>query len=662
MLNFEQLDDGFNLKFKDYLFLTHNQGAPCFKLGKGKATYKEHHGHFKIREKELTEIPLQNFNVLSNEEKNIVVEFVTDEVKLKVTFYVEKNHLKMHFECLAQEINRFWIKIQADPNEAIYGCGEQFSEVNFRGKDVPLWVEEQGVGRGDPPITGDWYTTYHPQPTFVSSQNYFCHCECSSYARFNFKDSHYHELYIWSIPEEITIGKYDSTLETVSNLTKTLGIQPKLPDWAYDGVWLGIQGGKDVVEKKIQTCHAKKVKIAAVWCQDWQGIHMQGTQKRLIWNWEYDSNLYPDLPNYIKTLNDRGIKYLGYNNSMLAKGEEQYQDAFNKGLTVKNKDGNQYKIVTDSGEKSMLDLSNPETIIWFKEIVKENMIKIGLSGWMADYGEYLPIDTVLHSGKSLETFHNMFPVVFAKANYEAIKEAGKLGEIVFFTRAGYSYVSKYTTLVWAGDQLVDWSLGDGLGTVIPAGISIGICGIGYYHFDIGGFHSLQNYIRTKEMFMRWTEAAVFTTVMRTHESIKPFDNLQFDYDDETLEHLARMVDIHVRLKPYLQDLSEEYQEKGISPFRGCFLHYENDLELRDLKYQYMLGPDLVIAPVIEPNKDEWKVYLSKDDWIHFWSNIEYKGGWITVEAPLGKPPVFYRKESKFKDLFKSLVEISRECN
>ena len=53
---------------------------------------------------------------------------------------------------------------------------------------------------------------------------------------------------------------------------------------------------------------------------------------------------------------------------------------------------------------------------------------------------------------------------------------------------------------------------------------------------------------------------------------------------------------------------------------------------------------------------------TKDDWIHFWSNFEYKGGWITVEAPLGKPPVFYRKESKFKDLFKSLVEISRECN
>jgi alpha-glucosidase len=654
MLNFKLLEEGFNLHFKDYLFLTHNQDAPCFRVGTGKASYKEHHGHFKIKEKEITEIPLKNFTVLSKSEHEVIIEFKSDEEKLNATFSVENNHFKISLHCPNPEINRFWMKIQATNNEAIFGLGEQFSEVNFRGKDVPLWVEEQGVGRGDPPITGEWYSTYHPQPTYVSSQNYFFHSDNTSYAKFNFTNDNFHEFYIWSVPEEITIGKYDSTLETVSNLSRLLGIQPVLPDWAYDGVWLGIQGGTDVVEQKIQTCLDKKVKVAAVWCQDWQGIHMQGAQKRLIWNWEYDENLYPDLPTYIKNLNERGIKYLGYNNSMLAKGEDQYIEALNKELCVKDKEGNQYKIITDSGEKSMLDLTNQATIDWFKEIVKEKMIKIGLSGWMADYGEYLPIDTVLHSGESPETFHNKFPVVFAKANYEALKETNTLGEIVFFTRAGYSNVSKYTTSVWGGDQLIDWSLGDGLGTVIPAGISIGICGIGYYHFDIGGFHSLENYVRTKELFMRWTEAGVFTTVMRTHESIKPFDNLQFDYDNETIEHFAKMVDVHVQLKPYLQHLSEEYQETGISPFRGCFLHYENDPVLHDLKYQYMLGSDLVIAPVIEPNKDEWKVYLPKDDWTHLWSNKEYKGGWITVEAPLGKPPVFYRKGSKFTKLFESL--------
>ena len=657
-LKFSKLADGFTIYFKEYPFLIHTPDNPCFKIGKGEAKYKMHHGHFKIREKKVVEIPLPRFKAADYSEDHLEIEFKNSEQYiLQVHILVEDDIFRLKFKCAHPEINRFWMRIQANSEEAIFGLGEQFSELNFNGKQVPLWVEEQGVGRGDPPITGDWYTTYHPQPTFVSSQNYFCHSESTSFAIFDFTNEEFHELYIWSVPEEILIGKYDSTLDTVSHLSTRLGLQPKLPDWVYDGVWLGIQGGIDAVEKKIQTCLDKKVKIAAVWCQDWQGIHMQGAQKRLIWNWEYDSNLYPDLPGYIKSLNDRGIKYLGYNNSMLALGEQQYQYALEKGLTVKNISGNQYRIVTDSGEKSLLDLSNPETIKWFKEVVKENMIKIGLSGWMADYGEYLPIDSILHSGENPETFHNKFPVIFAKANYEAIKEVNKLGEIVFFTRAGYSHISKYTSAVWAGDQLVDWSLGDGLGTVIPAGISIGICGIGYYHFDIGGFHSLENYIRTKEMFMRWTEAAVFTMIMRTHESVKPFDNLQFDYDEEILEHFAKMVDIHVHIKPYFQFLSEEYQKTGTSPFRGCLLHYENDLELYDLKYQYMLGPDLLIAPVIAPNKDKWNIYLPKDDWIHLWSNSEYSGGWITVDAPIGKPPVFYRKASKFKDLFKSIIEI-----
>jgi len=237
MLKFEQIDNGFNLKFKDYLFLKYTQDNPCFKIGKGTASYRERHGHFKIREKTLTEMPLKTFKVLSQAENKIIIECSSDETHLKVTFYLENDQFKMHFDCSNLEINRFWIRVQADPDEAIYGCGEQFSEVNFRGKDVPLWVEEQGVGRGDPPITGDWFTTYHPQPSFVSSQNYFLHSDNASYAKFNFTESNFHELYIWSVPEEITIGKYDSTLEAVSNLSRLLGIQPVLPDWAYDGVW-----------------------------------------------------------------------------------------------------------------------------------------------------------------------------------------------------------------------------------------------------------------------------------------------------------------------------------------------------------------------------------------------------------------------------------------
>ena len=118
-----------------------------------------------------------------------------------------------------------------------------------------------------------------------------------------------------------------------------------------------------------------------------------------------------------------------------------------------------------------------------------------------------------------------------------------------------------------------------------------------------------------------------------------------------------MVNIHVNLKPYLQHLSEEYQLTGISPIRGAFLHYKDDPELYTLKFQYLLGRDLLIAPVIKPNLELWRVYLPEDNWVHLWTEKEYNKGWIEVKAPLGMPPVFYRKNSKFMPLFKKLKPI-----
>jgi len=659
MLKFEQTVEGFKLFFKDYLFLEHKLSHPCFKIGEGTARYKLRYGEFKIREKLLREIPLLNFKVISQTDKKVILEFISSEEKIIISFIEVGGHLEIVPECQNKRINRFWISLVATEDEAIYGCGEQYSELNLRGKNVPLWVEEQGVGRGSPKITGDWYTTYYPQPTFVSSKNYYCHIDATSYAKFNFENQDYHELHIWCVPKKILIGKYDTAIKVVSKLSGILGRQPELPDWAFDGIWLGIQGGPKIIDQKIERALEKGIKVSAVWCQDWQGIRMLPSGKRLFWNWEYNEDIYPDLPTYIKKLNQNGIKFLGYINSFLAMDGNQYKEGSKKGFFIKDQEGNDYDVPTDSQKATLFDLSNKNAIEWVKSIIKEKMINIGLSGWMHDYGEYLPTDAILQSELDIdaEQFHNKYPVMWAKMGYDAIKEAGKIGEVVFFTRAGYTGTSKYTTLVWAGDQLVNWSMDDGLASVIPAGISLGICGIGYFHSDIGGFHTFPKIRRDKEIFMRWAELEAFSPVMRSHEGINPDLNWQFDSDDETLEHLAKMSRIYVHLKPYYKHISKEYIEKGIPLIRACYLHYENDLELHKLKYQYLLGKDLLIAPVYKPKVDKWSVYFPDDIWIHFWSNNEYTRGWQEINAPIGQPPIFYRKGSDFIDLFNRIKNL-----
>jgi len=280
MLNIESIDSGFKLYYMDYFILEHSSQNPCVKIGSGKGKFKSHHGHFKIKEKDVIERELREYEILSQEDYNIEITLGTQENLLKFSCSIMDDRLEIRFSSKNTDINRFWLKIPANESEAIYGCGEQFSEVNLRGKKVPLWVEEQGVGRGDPPISGDWYTTYYPQPTFVSSENYFLHSESLCYAIFDFTHPDYHELYFWNIPDKIIIGKHQTALDTVSRLSKYLGRQPKLPEWVYDGVWLGIQGGKNIVTEKVKKCIEKGVNVGAVWCQDWQGVNIIGPTKR----------------------------------------------------------------------------------------------------------------------------------------------------------------------------------------------------------------------------------------------------------------------------------------------------------------------------------------------------------------------------------------------
>lgn len=198
----------------------------------------------------------------------------------------------------------------------------------------------------------------------------------------------------------------------------------------------------------------------------------------------------------------------------------------------------------------------------------------------------------------------------------------------------------------------------GLPAAICAVISMGFIGIGQTHADIGGEFRLPWTKRTKDLFMRATEFSAFTCIMRTHDA-KGHSGWTQDSDEETLRHFAKFSRIHARLKDYLKDSIKEYSATGMPVVRHCFLHYEDDPILharmpRSLQYQYLLGRDLLIAPVYIKESTTRELYLPRDDWIHLWSGTGYSGGWITVPAPHGEPPVFYRKQSLYKDLFQDL--------
>lgn len=641
------------------------ESAPLVYVGCGRETVDMYRGNYKIEDYVVERRPLAVKDIRETADGAAL-----DFGELEMILSIEGGCATLRFQQKNPAINRFWFRVKAEAEEFCYGCGEQMSYFNLRGRHFPLWTSEPGVGRDKTTYVtwrsdvenkagGDYYNTYFPQPTYVSSRHYYLHVDSTAYADFDFRNAEFHELQIWEVPASVRIEAAPTFLELLKKESAFFGRQPELPDWVYNGLIIGVQGGSErsfgLMEKTLE--HG--IKVSGVWCQDWSGKRVTSFGKRLQWDWHFNQSMYPNLPQEIEKLHQRGIKFLGYINPYLVNDGELYREGLEKDVFAKKSDGSVYLVDFGEFDCAIPDLTKPEAYQWYKDrVVKECSLDIGIDGWMADFGEYLPTDDiVLHSGKPAMIEHNHYPALWAKCNYEALAETGKLGEVLYFMRAGYTGNQKYCVLMWEGDQSVDFSIHDGLASVVCGALSLGMTGCGLTHSDIGGYTSLFDNCRTKEVFLRWAEMAAFTAVMRTHECNRPEQNFQYYDDEDCMTQLARLVDVYTMLKPYLKALVHENGAEGIPVQRPLFLHNEDDPRCYEIQYQYLLGPDMLVAPVYLEDQTEWPVYLPEGEWVHLWTGKTYGKGDHTVPAALGDTPVFYKKNSGYAELF---AEIGRK--
>lgn len=660
MFSIETSADGFSLIINNKKILSHSRELPCLYLGKGSESIKMYRGNFDISDRVNERIALR-----FERAENATVYFRHPDLQGEYALSFEEKDGLLHVKGRgAEEYNRLWLRFAAEKDEHVMGGGEQFSNLDLRGKLYPVWTREQGVGRNKlTEITrladcsdgggGDYHTTFFPQPTFVSSRYYFVHLENYDYSELDFRAEDFHEICLWTTSANYVVGTGESYGEILEKLTAFLGRQPQLPQWALKGIWLGVQGGTDRALELLDKCRRGGIEIPAVWIQDWEGKRITSFGKRLQWDWRWNKEMYPRLDEVISS--DEKTRWMGYINPYLVEGGVLFSEAKEQDFFVKRPDGSDYLFDFGEFDCGIVDLTNPAAFEWYKNVIKTNLIGMGFKGWMADFGEYLPADAVCFNGESGMTAHNAWPMLWAKCNREAVDECGLCGDCVFFMRAGAAGSQKYSTLTWAGDQCVDWSEDDGLPSVITAALSLGMSGHGLHTSDIGGYTTLFHLHRDRELMQRWLEFACFTPVMRTHEGNRPDSNIQLYSDDEIIAFAARMSRIHTALVPYMAQCVKENAESGMPVMRplffaepDCCRAYERDL------FSYMLGGDILVAPVVKPDENMRSLWLPRGSWVHLWTGEEYGGGEVSVSAPAGKPPVFFRSESRFRSLFEDI--------
>lgn len=665
-MRIDRLDDGFRVTVGNHVVITHRPELPAFFVGHGRPLVDMYRGNFKLEDRLDARIPLRSVRF----EDDIVL-LAADEGQAALLRIEPVDGEGLRVTPLDETLNRFWLRLVAEPGERLWGGGEQMSYFDMAGRHFPLWTSEPGVGRdkstsitwqADHPgrAGGDYWNTNYPQPTYVSSRRYACHIETDAYAAFDFRDPAFHEIEAWGIPSRIEFWSGPTFAGIIGSLSARFGRQPRLPDWAIGGAIVGLKDGEHSFERLERFIDAG-ASVSALWCEDWVGLRVTSFGKRLFWDWKANDVRYPDLRGRIAALADRGIRFMGYVNPYLAADGTQYREAADLGYLALRQDSDDIYLV-DFGEFDcgVVDFTNPDAAAWFADrIIGREMLDIGLSGWMADFGEYLPVDVRLSNGVDGMLMHNPWPTIWAKVNADAVAGRGRTGDAVFFMRAGWTGVQAHCPLLWAGDQSVDFSRHDGIGTVIRAALSSGMLGNAYHHSDIGGYTSLFGNVRTPELVMRWSEMAAFTPVMRSHEGNRPDENLQIDGHPLILAHFARMTRVHAALVPYVAGLCDEAAATGLPLQRPPFLHFEDDPDCYGIETAYLYGRDLLVAPVIEAGVERWPVYLPAGaEWVHLWTQECHSGGQtVEVAAPFGSPPVFWRAGSAHKALFAGLASL-----
>ena len=642
------------------LLFRHSPQAPALFCGRGKESIQMFRGNFEIRDRINERLALR---LTRAEEKKLCFSHPDLEGELVLETEERDGLLFLTLNSTDPTVNRLWIRLYAEEGEHLTGGGEQFSALDLRGRLWPIWTREQGVGRNKlTEVTrladaldgsgGDYHTTFFPQPTLVSSRLTFVHLENYEYSELDLREPDYHEIALWSGTARLIFGAAESYDELLEKLTGYLGRQPMLPDWAMKGLWLGVQGGTRRATELEKRCKDGGIDLSAVWIQDWEGRRVTSFGKRLQWDWRWNRELYPELDRVIAE--DQGTAWMGYINPYLVEGGVLFTEAREKGYFVRREDGSAYLFDFGEYDCGVVDLTMPEAFAWYKNVIKTNLIGLGFRGWMADFGEYLPADAVCCGGSGKQ-LHNAWPMLWAKCNREAVEETGMLGKCVFFMRAGAAGSQRYSTLTWAGDQCVDWSEDDGLPSVITAALSLGMSGFGLHTCDIGGYTTLFHLKRDEELMLRWLEFACFTPVMRTHEGNRPDSNVQLYDNEKLIGAAARLTGIHNALLPYLRHCMEENTRRGLPVMRPLFLAApEEDRAYDHRLYSYLLGSDVLVAPVVKPGEESRSLWLPAGNWIHLWSGAHFSGGEVSVPAPIGQPPVFWREKSTWAPVFRAI--------
>lgn len=433
----------------------------------------------------------------------------------------------------------------------------------------------------------------------------------------------------------------DSLKEVITNYTYLTGRVPMPQKWT-----LGYQQsrwGYSVSQKQVEKI-AENLRKYDLPC-DVLHLDIDYMRGYRVFTWRKDTYESPD--KFIKKMRKLGFRIITIIDPGVKKDDDYkiYKEGLEKGYFVKAPDGTVYVNEVWPGDAVFPDFGRKEVRKWWARNCKY-LVDLGVSGIWDDMNEpasfrgEIPQDIVFHNEEQASThkkMHNVYGHNMAKATYEGLKKySGKRPFVI--TRAAYAGTQKFST-VWTGDNQSLWTH---VQMMIPQLCNLGMSGFSFAGTDIGGFGA----DTTPELLTRWIEGALFSPLYRNHAALGTRSQEPWVFGEPTLSIYRKYLKLRYRFIPYLYDEFYRETRTGLPIMRPLVLNYENDPQVYNLNDEYMVGEDILAAPVVQEGQTKRAVYLPKGKWIDFWNGVEYSGKTtILVDAPIGKLPLFIKKNT-----------------
>ncbi len=449
----------------------------------------------------------------------------------------------------------------------------------------------------------------------------------------------------------ITAG--DSPREILSRYMEVTGLPPMMPEYGM-GFWqckLRYQTQEELLTVA-REYHRRGLPLNAI-VIDFFHWTLEGT-------WDFDKQYWPDPEGMVRELKEMGIELIVSIWPTVAVNAPFYQEMKERGELVRTEGGvNINMLMIDP--TSFVDVTNPRARDFMWAQIKKNYVDRGIKAFWLDVAEpeYTRHDMECYryyKGSSLEV-GNIYPFQYSRMVYEGLLKEGEEKQ-VSLVRSAWAGSQRYGALAWSGDILSTFAT---FQKQVVCGLQMAMSGIPWWNTDIGGFHGGDvNDPEFQELLIRWFEYAAFCPVMRLHGDRSPHkppmstegggrcgsgaDNEVWSYGEENYEIMKHYIEIREKLRPYTRRLMEESHESGAPVIRPLFYEFAEDKNAWDISNEYLYGSDLLVAPVTEYGKREWKVYLpSGENWVNVWTKEKISGGqWIICDAPLEQIPVFVR--------------------